>query len=68
MEKNQKITKEMTINEVFKKYPKTVAIFMSYGLYCVGCPAAQSETIEELAKANQMDLKKLLESLNKVVK
>ena len=66
MEKDQEITKEMTINEVFNKYPKTAAIFMGYGLHCAGCPMAQSETIEELAKANQMDLKKLLKDLNKV--
>jgi len=64
----EKVIKEMTINEIFKKYPKTVAVFMGYGLHCVGCPLAQSETIEELAQANQVDLKKLLEDLNKATK
>ena len=68
MEKPQKITKEMTITEVLEKYPKTIAVFMNYGLHCAGCPMAQSETIEELAEANQMDLKKLLEDLNKATK
>ncbi len=68
MKNIQAITKEMTITEVLEKYPKTIAVFMNYGLHCAGCPLAQSETIEELAKANQMDLKKLLEDLNKAAK
>lgn len=65
MKKIQKIKKEMTINEVVKKYPKTVFVFIDYGLHCVGCPAAQGETIEEAAELHQMDLEKLLEDLNK---
>jgi len=60
-----KITKGMTIQEVVKKYPKTVFVFIDYGLHCVGCPAAQNETIEEAAKLHQMDLEKLLKDLNK---
>ncbi len=61
----EKITKGMPIDEVLKKYPKATAVFMSYGLHCVGCPMAESETIEEVAESHQVDLKKLLEDLNK---
>lgn len=68
MKKPQKITKEMAIAEVTEKYPKTAPILMGFGFHCVGCPMAQSETIEQLAKSNQIDLKKLLDSLNEAVK
>ncbi|MBA7599150.1 hypothetical protein ES703_06177 [subsurface metagenome] len=68
MKKDQKITKEMTIAEVIEKHPKTASVFMIYGLHCFGCPMAQSETLEQLARANQMDLKKLLKDLNKAAK
>jgi len=67
MEKSQKITKEMTISEVIKKYPKTAFLFIDYGLHCVGCPIAQGETIEEAAKVHRLDLEKFLEDLNKVI-
>ena len=63
-----KITKEMTISEVIKKYPKTAFVFMDYGLHCVGCPMAPSESIEEAVKLHQIDLKKLLGDLNKAAK
>lgn len=68
MESAKKITKEMTIAEVIGKFPQAVPILFGYGFHCAGCPAASQETIEELAKVNQMDLKKLLESLNKAIK
>jgi hybrid cluster-associated redox disulfide protein len=55
----------MTIGEVIKKYPKSVFIFMDYGLHCVGCPMAQNDTLEGAAKIHGLDLKKLLEDLNK---
>jgi len=64
----KKITKEMTIGEVIKKYPKTAFVFIDYGLHCVGCPMAQPETIEEAAKLHRIDLKKFLKDLNKTIK
>lgn len=55
----------MAIGQIVGKYPKTAPVFMSYGLHCAGCPMAQSETIEEAVKLHQVDLKKLLDDLNK---
>lgn len=68
MEKAKKITKEMTIAEAVESFPKVAPILMGFGFHCAGCPAAQSETIEDLAKNNQMDLKKFLDDLNKAIK
>ena len=64
----QKITKEMTIAEAVEKFPKLAPILMGFGFHCMGCPAAQSETIEDLARNNQMDLKKFLDDLNKAIR
>lgn len=62
----KKITKEMAIGQVIKKYPKTAFVFIDRGLHCVGCPMTQGEeTIEEAAKLHQIDLEKLLDDLNK---
>ncbi len=65
---NDKITKTMTLGEVIEKYPKSVDIFMKYGLHCIGCSVATWETLEQGAMAHGMDNKKidsLLEELNK---
>lgn len=63
--KEQSITKDMSVSEVVRKYPKTAFVFMDYGLHCIGCPAAPSETIEEAVKLHRIDLDKLLDDLNK---
>jgi len=68
MKKAQKITKEMTIGEVIKKYPKTIFVFIDYGLHCIGCPSALAETIDEAAKVHRIDFKKFLKNLNKAIK
>lgn len=63
-----KITKDSKLSEVVSKYPETIEVFMKHGLHCIGCAAAQFETIEIGAKAHGMDIKKLLKDLNAAVK
>ena len=62
-----KITKEMNIDEVIKKYPETVEIFVKNGFYCIGCAAASFESIEDGAKAHGVDTNKLVKELNEVI-
>lgn len=60
----------MTLGEVVKDHPECVETILGYGLHCVGCHAAYSETIEEGAKAHGLsdeELGKMLEDLNAVV-
>lgn len=66
--REEKIKKEMTIGQVLKKYPKTLFVFIDYGLHCVGCPSAQAETIEQAAKVHHLDLEKFLKDLNQAAK
>lgn len=61
-----KITKEMTIAEVVETYPKTVEVFMRYGLGCLGCAIAHMENIEQGATVHGIDIDTLIADLNKV--
>ncbi len=62
-----KITKEMTIAEVVETYPKTVDVFMRYGLGCLGCAISRMENIEQGAAMHGIDIDTLVADLNKVV-
>ncbi|MFZ5559688.1 MAG: DUF1858 domain-containing protein [Patescibacteria group bacterium] len=64
----EKITKEMKIDEVIKKYPETVEVFMKYNFHCIGCVAANFESIEEGAKAHGITPEELVEELNEAIK
>ncbi len=61
----------MKISDALRKYPKTIFVFIHYGLHCLGCPMTQTEqgeTIEEVAKLHHLNLKKFLKDLNKAAK
>jgi hybrid cluster-associated redox disulfide protein len=59
------ITKDMTIGEVVRNYPDKIETLMDFGMGCVGCPASQSETIEQAAMVHGIELDEFLEALNK---
>lgn len=63
-----KITKEMKIEEILQKYPKTVEVFIKNGFHCIGCAAASFENIEDGAKAHGIDVGSLIEELNEAIK
>lgn len=62
-----KITSKMSIGDVVSKYPETIEVFFKHGLHCVGCAIAQFENVEQGAKAHGIDVKKLIDDLNKAV-
>ncbi|MDP2907198.1 MAG: DUF1858 domain-containing protein [Nanoarchaeota archaeon] len=57
----------MTISEAVARYPETIEVFLEYGMGCFGCGMAQFETIEQGASAHGINLKKLMDALNKIV-
>lgn len=61
MERNN-ITKDMTINRTIKLFPKSIEVFNRFHLdSCCG----GAKTLEESAKAANVDIDTLLEELNK---
>ena len=62
------INKKMTIGELVRNYPETVDVLFEFGMGCVGCPSAQSETIEEACDVHNLNIENLMESLTKAIK
>lgn len=62
------INRKMSIDEVVKKHPETVATFERHGLGCLGCQAALFESIEQGAEVHGVDVEALIADLNKEIK
>jgi hybrid cluster-associated redox disulfide protein len=65
------ISKSMKIGQVLADYPEAIPVLMGAGIGCVGCPSAQSETIEEGFKAHGLSDKQIDEivaAMNSAVK
>ena len=67
IKKEEKITKDMTFEELIMKYPQTVQFLLDKGMYCVGCHAAPIETIEHGALVHGISPDKLIKELNALI-
>jgi len=62
------ITKDMTISGILSKHPDTAEIFFKHGMHCLGCAAAQFESLDEAASAHGIDTDALVKDLNASIK
>ena len=63
-----KITKDTGIIDAVQEHPEIIEVFQEYGLGCIGCMAANFETIGEGAGAHGLDVDALIEDINKKTK
>ena len=61
----EKITKDMLIADVLKMNEELAEVFYEFGMHCLGCPISHGENIEQAAAAHGIDLKQMLDALNK---
>lgn len=58
------INKTMAINEIISVDRGIIEILMDAGMHCVGCPSAQSETLEEAGFVHGQDVDALVDRIN----
>jgi hybrid cluster-associated redox disulfide protein len=58
----------MGITEIVTNYPKSVDVFMRYGMGCIGCMASRFENLEQGALAHGIDVDALVKDLNEAAK
>ncbi|MBD3156418.1 DUF1858 domain-containing protein [Candidatus Peregrinibacteria bacterium] len=58
------ITKDMNIKKVLEEYPQLLEVFLDHEIGCIGCQAAQFETIEEGLSMHGIDVDKFVQLLN----
>ena len=62
-----KITKDMGIIDMVEQFPQTVEVLLQNGMGCLGCSAAQFESIEQGATAHGIDVDALIIALNAAI-
>jgi hybrid cluster-associated redox disulfide protein len=61
-----KVTKDTIMLDILKNYPQTSKVLVDYDLGCSNCFGAVFEDVETIARANEVDVEKLLEELNQL--
>ena len=63
-----KVTKDMTIGELIRVDQAVIPVLLNAGMHCLGCPSAQAESLEEAAMVHGIDVDKLVDDINAVLK
>ena len=58
------VTKDMIIADIVNINVGCVPILMAEGMHCVGCPAAQGESLEEACMVHGIDADEMTKKLN----
>lgn len=58
------VNENMSIGQVLQMDPGTAAIFMEFGMHCLGCPHATAESLAQASAAHGVEVQPLVEKLN----
>ncbi|MBP5755296.1 MAG: DUF1858 domain-containing protein [Clostridia bacterium] len=64
---NKLVTKDTVIGEIVNEHPEAAEILLGIGMHCLGCPAAQAETLEEACAVHGVDPDVIAKAINEVV-
>ena len=62
-----KITENTLIFDAIQINPDAGNILMKYGMHCLGCPGARSETIEQACMVHGADCDALIDEINALI-
>lgn len=65
--KKQKVTKDILIGDLVKKYPHAVEVLAKHGFHCIGCTLSPYETLEAGAAVHGIPTEPLLKEINKAL-
>ena len=60
-------TTEQTVDDVMRRWPSTIRVFIEFRMHCVGCPIATFHSVEEACGEHGIDLETFLRSLHGAV-
>ncbi len=51
------------VEEVMRRWPQTIRVFLDYRMRCVGCPIACFHTVEDACREHRLDMATVLADL-----
>ena len=61
---NNVITGKSLVGDLVNNYPETAEVFYGIGLYCLGCPASQADSVEDACAIHGVDAAAVVQALN----
>jgi hybrid cluster-associated redox disulfide protein len=54
------------VDDVMRRWPATIRVFLDYRMHCVGCPIACFHTVDDACREHNVDRESFLSDLRKV--
>jgi hybrid cluster-associated redox disulfide protein len=61
------VTAYLLVDDVMRRWPRTIRVFLDFRFQCVGCPIGCFHTVEDACREHHTDLDEFLAALNAVV-
>ena len=58
------VNRKTLIGEIVNQYPKTAEVLLGIGMHCLGCPASQSESLEDACAVHGVDPESVIKAIN----
>src|SRR5262249_23230985 len=54
---------EITVDEVMRRWPATIRVFLDFNMHCIGCPMGTFHSVDEACREHGVDLAAFLRCL-----
>ncbi len=61
------IDPESVVDDVMKRWPATIAVFLTNRMHCIGCPVGRMHTITEACAEHDLDRAGVLAELSMAI-
>lgn len=61
------IDQNCSVDDVLRRWPKTIRVFLDYRLRCAGCPIACFHSIADACREHHVDTEVFLAALQRVI-
>ena len=61
-------TADLMVDDVMRRWPSTIRVFLDFRMRCVGCPIATFHTVDEACDEHSIDPAALLSELRDTAK
>ena len=58
---------DMTVSDIMRRWPSTIAVFLELELDCVGCPIGPLHTLEDAAQEHALPVAVLNDRVRKAI-
>jgi hybrid cluster-associated redox disulfide protein len=68
MKKDAAPAEDQMVDDVMRRWPSTIRVFLNFGMRCVGCPIATFHSVDEACDEHRVDVAAFLSKLRDTVK